>query len=140
MAGPTTPRPGGAPPDGGAVLAEFVAVAALVTLVFAALVQLSLALHVRTVLLDAASEGARYGALADRTPADGADRTRELVSERLDARYAADVRAAPASLGGLPVLEVSATAPLPAVGFAGTATTVTVRGHGLLPPPLDPPP
>ncbi len=135
-----TARSGARLSDGGSVLAEHVAVAALVTLVFASLVQLSLALHVRTVLLDAASEGARHGALADRTPADGAQRTRELIAERLDPRYATDVRVAATSVGGLPALETTVRAPLPVVGFAGTATTVTVSGRGLLPPPPTPTP
>ncbi len=117
------------------MLAEYAAVALLVTFTFAALVQLSLALHVRTVLVDAASEGARHGALADRTPADGAVLTRELVAAQLHPRYAADVEVLPTSIAGSPALEVRASAPLPLVGLAGTATTVTVSGHALLPPP-----
>ena len=40
------------------------------------------------VLVGSASEGARYGANADRVPADGADRARELVAEALSARFA----------------------------------------------------
>lgn len=120
--------------DRGGVLAEFVAVAALCTLVLAALLQLAFALHVRTVLVDATADGAREGALADRGPEDGAARARELIAQRLAPRYARDVSASTRVLDGLPVVEVAATAPLPVVALAGTATTVTVRGHALLPP------
>jgi hypothetical protein len=119
--------------DGGAVLPEFVAVTAVVTLVFAALLQLALALHVRTVLVDCIAEGARYGALADRTPADGAARARELISAALSPRFAQAVDAETGVVDGLAVVRVSAQAPLPAVGLVGTATTVEVVGHGALP-------
>jgi len=116
------------------VLAEFVAVTALVTLVFGALLQLSFALHVRTVLVDCVAEGARYGALADRGPEDGAARARELISAALAPRFAEDVTARQVAVADLAVVEVSAQAPLPVAGLLGTAATVTVRGHGAAPP------
>ena len=46
------------------------------------LIQVGLVLHVRNTLAAAATEGARYGANIDRTPADGAARTREQVERR----------------------------------------------------------
>lgn len=121
----------------GAAVPEFVAVAALVTMVFAALLQLSLALHVRTVLVDCVAEGARYGALADRTPQDGAARARELISAALSPRFAQAVTAGQVQVEGLPAVRVSAQAPLPAVGMLGTATTVQVQGHGVMAPLAD---
>lgn len=124
--------------DGGAVLPEFVAVTALVTLVFAALLQLSFALHVRTVLVDCVAEGARYGALADRTPADGAARARELIGAALSPRFAGAVRAEQSVVDGMAVVEVTAEVPLPVVGLLGTATTVAVEGHGARPLPTAP--
>jgi hypothetical protein len=119
--------------DRGAALPEFVMVAVVVTFVFGALLQLAFALHVRTVLVDCVAEGARYGALGDRDPQDGVVRARDLISLRLGERYAQDVRAGEVEVAGLPVVEVSATAPLPVIGPLGTATTVTVSGHGALP-------
>ncbi len=126
--------------ESGAALPEFVAVAALVTLVFAALLQLAYALHVRTVLVDCVAEGARYGALADRTPQDGAARARELITGALSPRYARSVSATVVDVAGVSAVEVTAEAPLPVVGLLGTAATVTVHGHGALPAPAPPPP
>ena len=54
-------------------------VAGLSAILFALTLQLVFALHVRNVLIDAASHGARYGTLADRGPADAQERTRELI-------------------------------------------------------------
>ncbi len=119
--------------DAGAAVPEFVAVSALATVVLAALLQLSFALHVRTVLVDCVAEGARYGALADRAPEDGAARARELISAALAPRYAADVRAQRVTVEGIDAVAVTAEAPLPVVGLVGTAATVTVVGHGALP-------
>ena len=119
--------------DAGAAVPEFVAVSALATLVLAALLQLSFALHVRTVLVDCVAEGARYGALADRDPADGAARARELIGSALAPRYATDVRAQRVAVAGIDAVAVTAEAPLPVFGLLGTAATVTVVGHGALP-------
>ena len=42
------------------------------TVLFVAVLQLTIVLHVRNTLVDSASEGARYGALVGHDPADGA--------------------------------------------------------------------
>lgn len=117
--------------DAGAAVAESVMVMALVSVLFAGLLQLGLALHLRGTLVDCVGEGARFGALADRTPADGAERARELVRASLPASYADTVTAAEVHRGGLDVVEVTATVPLPLVGWFGGGT-MTVRGHGLV--------
>lgn len=119
--------------DAGSALPEFLMVSVVVTFLFAALLQLGFALHVRTVLVDCVAEGARYGALADRDPQDGVARARDLIALRLGDRFAQDVTAGEAQVAGMDVVEVTATAPLPALGPLGTATTVTVRGHGAVP-------
>ena len=105
--------------------------AGLVTLVFAAVLQLTLALHVRNTLVDCAAEGARYAALADRTPADGAARTRALISMSLAPGYADDVTVVDTVVGGLAVIEVRVTAPLPVAGLLGPSGTLVVTGHAL---------
>ncbi len=115
--------------DEGSALVDFVLVGALATLVFLAVVQLALALHVRNTVVDCASEGARYGALADRTPDDGARRTRELIRASLADRYADGVSAGYVDVDGLRTVEVEVTAPMPVLGLLGP-TSVTVRGHG----------
>ena len=105
-------------------------VAALLTLLFAGLLQLALALHVRNTLTDCVSQGARFGALADRTPADGAARARELIGASLPGAYTGEVTARYASVGDLQVVEVTASAPLPVLGLLGAGGSLTVRGHG----------
>ena len=66
--------------DRGAAVAESTMVMTLVVLLFAALLQAGVVIHTRNVMIDAASAGARYGALADRSPEDGVQRARELLS------------------------------------------------------------
>jgi Flp pilus assembly protein TadG len=90
--------------DGGSAVVDFVLVGGLLTMLFVALLQFSLVLHVRNVLIDCATEGARYGALADRDAAAGADRTRELITADLSARYATGVDAAAVTQDGLTAL------------------------------------
>lgn len=104
---------------------------ALLTLVFLGVVQLALVLHVRNTLVDSASEGARHGGLADRTPQDGAARTRELIALSLSPRYADDVTATTRIIDGLAVVEVRVAAPLPVVGLFGPASAISVTGHGI---------
>lgn len=121
--------------DSGAAVVDFVLVGALLTLVFLGVVQLGVVLHVRNTLVDCASEGARYGAFADRSPADGAQRTRELIAMSLSAGYAGDVRAGHADVAGLRTVEVTVSAPLPLIGLFGPSRTLTVSGHGVEEPP-----
>ena len=117
--------------DEGSAVVDFVAVSALVTLVFLGVVQLALVLHVRNTLVDCASEGARYGGLADRTPAEGAARTRQLIGMSLSPRYADDVSATTRTLDGVTVVEIHVEAPLPVVGLFGPGRAVSVNGHGV---------
>lgn len=117
--------------DDGAAIVDFVLVAGLVTLVFAALIQLALTQHVRNTLVDCAAEGARYAALADRSPADGVARTRALIRLSLAAGYADDVTAVDTTIDGMAVVEVRVTAPVPVAGLVGPARTLVVTGHAL---------
>ncbi|MBF5081379.1 TadE/TadG family type IV pilus assembly protein [Quadrisphaera sp. INWT6] len=117
--------------DAGAAVVESTMVMVLVSVLFAGLLQLGLALHLRGTLVDCVGEGARFGALADRTPADGAARARELIEGSLPDAYAADVTASEVRSGGLDVVEVTAVVPLPLVGWFGGGS-MAVRGHGLV--------
>ncbi|WP_422631983.1 TadE/TadG family type IV pilus assembly protein [Pseudokineococcus basanitobsidens] len=118
--------------DRGSAVADFALVAGLLTLLLAGVVQLAVVLHVRATVVDCASEGARLGALADRTPADGAERTRVLVAAALSPAYARDVSASTTSVGGRQVVEVVVRAPLPVAGLLGVDDVLTARGHGLV--------
>lgn len=112
-------------------MVDFVLIGALTTILFAAVLQLALTLHVRSTLVDCAAEGARYGALADRTPAQGAARTRELIGTALAPGFAEQVDATTTMVDGLDVVQVKVTAPLPLIGLLGPAGTLTVDGHAL---------
>ncbi|AEG43787.1 TadE/TadG family type IV pilus assembly protein [Isoptericola variabilis] len=115
----------------GSAVAEFVLVAALVLALFLGVVQVALALHVRALVVDAAAEGARIAARADRDASDGARRTRDLLTASLNASYARDVTVGSTTLAGLPVVEVTVRAPLPVVGILGPSGMLTARGHAL---------
>ena len=119
-------------PDHGSAVVDFVLVGALITVLFAAVLQLTLAQHVRNTLVDCAAEGARYAALADREPQDGVDRARMLIEADLSAAYAEDVTARRTDLDGLDVIEVQVTAPLPVAGLLGPNRSLTVVGHALV--------
>lgn len=115
----------------GSAVAEFVLVAALVLALFLGVVQVALALHVRSLVVDAAAEGARIAARADRDPADGAQRTRDLLTASLSASYARDIAVRTTTIDGLAVVEVTVRAPLPVVGILGPSGALTARGHAL---------
>jgi len=120
--------------DAGSAPAEFALVGALLVLVFLALVQLALAVHVRDTLVASAAEGARVAAQADRSLDDGVRRTRELIGEALSPAYAKRVTARRVLVDGAAVVEVEVRAPLPLVGLAGPAGDLVVDAHALLEP------
>ncbi|WP_242608082.1 TadE/TadG family type IV pilus assembly protein [Xylanimonas ulmi] len=113
-------------------MAEFVLVAALVLALFLGVVQVALAQHAHALLIDAAAEGARWAARADRRPEDGVARTRALITRSLSARYADDVAARATTREGMAVVEVTVRAPLPLVGLLGPSGTMVVSGHALV--------
>lgn len=129
-AGPEEPDDDG---ERGAAVVDFVLIGALLTVIFVAILQLTLVLHVRNTLIDAASSGARYGTLADRQPADAVGRARELIEGSLSAAYGSDVSVGESTVGGVRTLEVVIRAPLPVIGLIGPAGTLEVRGHAALP-------
>jgi Flp pilus assembly protein TadG len=120
--------------DEGSAVVDFALVGSLLTVLFVAVVQVALVVHVRNTLIDCAAEGARWGARIDRTPDDGAARTRDLVAAELSGGFAAqlgggDVRAEEVERAGVRVVQVSIRAPLPVIGLVGPAGGLTVRGH-----------
>jgi Flp pilus assembly protein TadG len=104
---------------------EFVLVGTLLTFLTLAVLQLGLAIYVRNVVHDAAVEGAFHAALADTTLADGAERSRAIVSRAVGAEYAQDITVAEVG----EQVEVTITATLPLVGLLGAprAMEVTAR-------------
>lgn len=120
-----------APLARGSAVVDFTLVGALLTVLFVALLQLTIVLHVRNTLIDCAARGAGYGALADLTPVDGAARARELITDEFGPRFARRVTARQVDIDGLRTVEVTVSAPLPVAGLLGPEHGLTVRGHAL---------
>ena len=132
----STGRPGGRSgrrsgqrSDSGSAVAEFVMVSALLALVFAALLQIGLALHVRNTVVDSAIAGARMAAAADRTEADGAQHTATLIAAAVSERYAQDIRVDTTQSGPQDLITVTVRVPVPVVGFAGEGQTWELTGR-----------
>jgi Flp pilus assembly protein TadG len=113
-------------------VAEFAMVSALVAVLALAVLQLGLVLYVRNVLTACASEGARLAARADATPADGAERTRELIADSLSPRFAQQVTTEVDETGPVEVMVVRVVAPLPVVGTFGPDAGIEVAGRAFL--------
>ncbi|QDO89264.1 pilus assembly protein [Ornithinimicrobium ciconiae] len=113
----------------GAAPVEFALVSALLVLLFLAVVQIGYALHVRNTATAHVIEGARVGARADNTPADGVARAEELLATTLPGRYGTTISGARADVGGVAVVRVSADLPLPVLGPLGIPGTMTVTGQ-----------
>jgi Flp pilus assembly protein TadG len=116
----------------GAAVVDFVLIGALLTLLFLAIVQLTLVLHVRNTLIDAAASGARYGTLADRNDGDARDRTVQLITAALNSEFARDVATSESTYQGIRTLEVTVRAPLPVIGFIGPRALLEVKGHAAI--------
>ena len=118
----------------GSAVVDFVLVGGLLTMFFLAIIQLTLVLHVRNTLIDAAASGARYGTLADRSAADAAERTRALIGTALNAGFAEQVSTAETTVRGFRTLEVTVRAPMPVIGLIGPREMLEVRGHAAVQP------
>jgi len=94
-----------------------------------AIVQFALAVHVRNTVQDAASEGARWAALADSSLEAGVVRTHELVSAALGGGLDAHVTAHWETWQGHPAAVVTVTAPAPVIGLFGLGFRIDVAGH-----------
>ena len=115
--------------DAGASPVEFVLVGALLTVLTLGVLQFGLAVYVRNVVHDAAVEGAYHAALADTTLADGAQRTREIVSRTIGGEYATDVSVRETSSLRQQSIEVRVAATLPMVGLLGAPRSLEVTAH-----------
>ena len=118
----------------GSAVVDFVLVGGLLTLFFLAIVQLTLVLHVRNTLIDAAASGARYGTLADRGSGDARERTAQLIGVALNQDFATDVTTSEATYQGIRTLEVTVRAPLPVIGLIGPRAVLEVKGHAAIQP------
>lgn len=116
--------------DRGSAVVEFALVTPLLLLVALAVLQVTLAMHVRATLTAAAAEGARAGALAGSGLRVAESRTRDVLSNALGGDAAQDVSASRARIGGVEVIRVRVTGRLPLLGTLGP-TTLNVEGHAM---------
>jgi Flp pilus assembly protein TadG len=130
MMQPERSRPG----EQGSAVVDFVLVGALLTMFFLAIIQLTLVLHVRNTLIDAAASGARYGTLADRNAADAEERTRSLIGIALNEGFSKQVTAQEVTVQGMRTLEVTVRSPMPVIGLIGPRDMLEVKGHAAVQP------
>ena len=118
----------------GSAPAEFVLVTLLLLTLVLGVLQVGAVLLVRNTALDAAAEGARWAAVAGNTAADGAGRTRQVLSDSLGPAYARDVTVRTTLWRAAPAAEVTARIPLPVIGLFGPPDGIEVTGHAVLEP------
>ena len=112
---------------------EFTLVSVLVVGLFLGVLQLGFVLHTRNVLVASAQEGARFGANADRGPADACERTRAVIATALSDAVAGRMSydAQEVAREGVLTMEVTVSGPLPLVFLPAGPLSLTVRGHAL---------
>jgi Flp pilus assembly protein TadG len=113
----------------GSAVVEFVFVSSLLIFLLLGVLQLGLVLHVRNTVQDAASEGARWAALADSSLAEGHARTQTLIETAVGAQYARDIQTGYDTWLGQPATVVTVRAPVPLLGLWGPPHLLEVSGH-----------
>ena len=104
--------------DRGSAVVDFALVGGLLTLLFAAVLQLGIALYVHKVLVSCAGEGARTRPARIGTPGCGGASSTRGPDAHLR-RYAHDVTADEEMVGGVRAVVVRVRAPLPLFGLFG---------------------
>lgn len=121
--------------ESGSAVVDFVMILLVLLPMFAALLQLSLVLHVRNTLSSAAAEGARRAAVAGATPEDGTAKTAEQIVGTLNERYAKEITIREIEIGGTSAYEVVVTAEVPALGLGGPAIRLEASGNAVIESP-----
>jgi Flp pilus assembly protein TadG len=115
----------------GAAVVDFVLVLVVIVPLFLGVLQVGLVLHVRNTLTAAASEGARYAATVNGSPAAGAERTRSQIRGALASRFADQVSARTVMIDGVPGVQVTVAVEVPPLGLWGPAVHFDVAGHAV---------
>ncbi|MBW8171685.1 pilus assembly protein [Ornithinimicrobium sp. Arc0846-15] len=114
--------------ESGAAVTDFVLLSGLVSLIFAAVLQVGYSLHIRNTATAHAIEGARVAARADTSPIEGAIRTESLLRSTAPGRYGIEVTSDETVINGVVVSRVTVDLPLPVLGPLGFPGTMTVTG------------
>ena len=115
--------------DGNASV-EFALVAPLLMLVALVVLQLMLAIHVRSVVTSAAIEGARVAALADGDLARAESRTRSILESNIAGAAVHSITASQVTEGENEMFAMVVETELPLIGFYGP-TSMKLTGHAL---------
>jgi Flp pilus assembly protein TadG len=115
--------------DEGVAPVEFALVAPLLLLVALAVLQLTLLLHVRSVAIGAASEGARLAAMGD--PTLGRERTLAILDSSIAGTAIRDAVVRVDLSGPVAVTAVDVTLDVPLVGFLGPVA-MTISGRAVI--------
>ena len=115
--------------DEGTAPVEFALVAPLLLLVALAVLQLTLALHVRGIVIGAASEGARLAAMGD-LPS-GVERTQRILRTSIAGAAIRDTVVRVDRSGPIAVTAVDVTVDLPLIGLLGPVP-MTVTGRAVM--------
>ncbi|MGW7680215.1 TadE/TadG family type IV pilus assembly protein [Kribbella sp. NPDC054772] len=115
----------------GSAVVDFVLVATILVPLFLGILQVGLFLYVRNTVTAAASEGAHYAAVLDRSPADGEARTRDLIRGVVASRLIDSVSAEQTDIDGQPGVEVAVQAHMPPLGLWGPGISFSVEGHAV---------
>ncbi len=102
----------------------------MLVLVVLAVVQVALALYVRSTLVSAAAEGARVSAVAGGDPGVGVRRTRAALASTLADGVVESVTVRGSRVAGVLTVDVAVTARLPLIGLLGPSVLV-VHGHAI---------
>lgn len=116
----------------GSAVVDFVMILVVLLPMFAALLQLSLVLHVRNTLSSAAAEGARRAAVVGATPEDGTRKAAEQIVGTLNEKYAERIDISVITVGGVPAYKIVITAAVPALGLGGPAIEIEASGSAVI--------
>lgn len=116
--------------ENGNASVEFALVAPLLMLVALAVLQLMLAIHVRTVITSAAIEGARVAALVDGDLDRAESRTRSILENNIAGTAVESISASRVGEGDNEMFAVVVETELPLIGFYGP-TSMKLTGHAL---------
>ena len=116
--------------DRGNSTVDFALVTPLLIGVALVVLQVALALHVRSTLTAAAGEGARVTAMAGASSALGEQRTSEVLQGNFAASVIAEVRVEQVREAGLVLSQVTIKARLPLLGLLGPAV-LEVHGRAI---------
>ena len=105
--------------DEGSAVAEFALITPLLLFVVLGILQVTLALFVRTSLIAAAEEGARGAALAGSDMDFGQQRAAQLARSSVAGVGVTDITGRLIAIDGAPAVEMVITAELPLIGFFG---------------------